>query len=54
MISHGHEVKSFDDPYVDLTNKVMSYVDKVITPNKFWVDLLPFREYLIFVRDISD
>ncbi|KAJ7806150.1 cytochrome P450 [Mycena olivaceomarginata] len=46
MISHGYEVKGLDDPLVHLAERVMGYVTKVITPNTYLVDSLPFLRYI--------
>jgi len=39
-------VKGPNDPLVHLAEQVMSYVTKVITPNTFLVDSLPFLRYI--------
>ncbi|KDR69562.1 hypothetical protein GALMADRAFT_77321 [Galerina marginata CBS 339.88] len=46
MISHGYKVNGPNDPFVSLAEQVMSYVEKVITPNNFLVDSLPILLYL--------
>ncbi|KAF8960012.1 cytochrome P450, partial [Flammula alnicola] len=46
MVSYGYEAKPKDDSVVATSLEVMRYLEKVITPNAYLVDALPFLRHL--------
>lgn len=46
MISYGYQVRGPNDPLVLLAEETMGYLEKVITPNNYWVDSLPICAFL--------
>ncbi|KAF9553881.1 cytochrome P450 [Agrocybe pediades] len=45
-ISYGYQVQGPDDHFVALSEKVMSYLEKVVTPNNYLVDSLPILQHI--------
>lgn len=45
-IVYGHEVESFDDPYIQLVEEAIDYVGHATRPGAFMVEIFPWLRYV--------
>ncbi|KLO07637.1 cytochrome P450 [Schizopora paradoxa] len=45
-ISYGHEIGSFEDPFISLANRASEHIDTALQQGTFIVDVVPWLKYL--------
>ena len=52
MITHGYQVKGYDDPIVDVVEAAVSGFSECLEPGAYLVDVIPLRKPHLLLRCI--